>query len=402
MSRSFHIPGGSGRILVVCTRYIGDTTLAIPFLRNLRAAFPSAVIDVCAEGGARAVLADCPYVDEFVAWRRPESRRGPAAALAAIRSQAAWLRSRGYDRAYLLKRSLSGALLAALAGIPNRIGFSADGRILLSRAVAVAHGRHQAARYLDLLRADGLPVDDGYNENWISSESAARLASVIGRLPSDRPRVFVAMRSTAPEKHWPADRWAEVIRSLVEERNAEVVLCGSPADMPEHRAVLHAVGDEVARHVHDLSHEVRLRDAGGLLATMDVCVGVDTGLIHLAASHGVPVAVLFGPTDPNQWSPWSPRAIVLRSARIRRPFLHRFAPPASVTRGWPAGEASLDDIPVADVLAAVESFLPPAVQSSRRAAAVRRLDLRTATFRYEIASSPAAGLPVALPMASRD
>ena len=71
---------GRERILVVCTRYIGDTALAIPFLRNLRAAFPDAVIDVCAEGGARAVQADCPYDDVFVAWRRADGRRGPAAA----------------------------------------------------------------------------------------------------------------------------------------------------------------------------------------------------------------------------------------------------------------------------------------------------------------------------------
>ena len=402
MTRPHHLLHGSGRILVVCTRYIGDTTLAIPFLRNLRAAFPSAVIDVCAEWGARAVLTDCPYVDEFVAWRRPDGRCGPAAALLAIRSQAAWLRSRGYDRAYLLKRSLSGAMLAALAGIPDRIGFAADGRILLSRAVAVTRGRHQADRYLDLLRADGLSVDDGHNENWISTESAGRIASVIQQLPADRPRVFVAMRSTAPEKHWPADRWAEVIHSLVSEHDSEVVLCGSPTDAPEHAAVLQTVRPEVARHVHDVSREVRLRDAGALLSKMDVCVGVDTGLIHLAASHNVPVAVLFGPTDPNQWSPWSPRAIVLRSPQIRRPLRERFSPAASTGRGWPMGEASLADIPVADVLAAVESFLPLAVQG-RRATAIRRLDLRTAAFPYEIRSSSATtAVPPVLPVAATD
>ena len=139
-------PGDAGRILVVCTRYIGDTVLAIPFLRNLRRAFPGATIDVCAEGGARMVLADCPYVDELIAWQRPAGRRGLAASLAAIRTQATWLAARGYDRAYLLKRSLSGALLATLAGIPHRVGFAADGRALLHTAVAPARGRHRRRR----------------------------------------------------------------------------------------------------------------------------------------------------------------------------------------------------------------------------------------------------------------
>ena len=78
MSTSHEQPrrgSAGGRILVVCTRYIGDTVLAIPFLRNLRRAFPDAAIDVCAEGGSRMVLADCPYVDELVCWDRPAGRR---------------------------------------------------------------------------------------------------------------------------------------------------------------------------------------------------------------------------------------------------------------------------------------------------------------------------------------
>ena len=55
-----------GRILVVRTRFVGDTVLAIPFLRNLRRAFPAARIDVLVEKASGSVLADCPYVDELI------------------------------------------------------------------------------------------------------------------------------------------------------------------------------------------------------------------------------------------------------------------------------------------------------------------------------------------------
>ena len=104
------------RILIVCTQYIGDTLLAVPFLRNLRLAHPDAVIDICAEGGPRAVLANCPYVDGRVTWSRPprERRGGFAAAFASLQAQADWLKSRGYTRAYLLKPSFSAAALATL------------------------------------------------------------------------------------------------------------------------------------------------------------------------------------------------------------------------------------------------------------------------------------------------
>ena len=383
--------GDAGRILVVCTRYIGDTVLAIPFLRNLRAAFPAAAIDVCAEGGARGVLADCPHVDEFVAWRRPSGRRSLAASLAALRGQAAWLRQRDYRRAYLLKPSLSGALLAALAGIPRRVGFAAEGRALLTTAIAPTRGRHQAARYLDLLRADGLAVDDGRNENWIAPEAAARVAALLEPLPAGRPRVFVAPRSTAREKHWPTDRWGEVVSRLVGEWNCELVLAGAPGDGPAHEALKEAVGPAVGRHVHDLSAAVPLRETGALLARMDLCFGVDTGLVHLAASHDVPVVVLFGPTDPNRWSPWSPRATVVRAPLVHRPLRDRLGLGGpSATLAWPFGEARMDDIPVADVLAAAAAFLPPA-----EVPAIRTLDLRDGRFRYEVVTGPAASVRAA-------
>jgi heptosyltransferase-2 len=386
MGGSGHTHSDPRRILVVCTRYIGDTVLAIPFLRNLRRAFPHATIDVCAEGGARMVLADCPYVDELVAWRRPAGRRSLAASLAAIRTQATWLAGRGYDRAYLLKRSLSGALLATLAGIPHRVGFAADGRWLLHTAVKPARGRHQADRYLDLLRADGLAVDEGVNENWITPVAAARVADLLAPLPAGRPRVFLALRSTAPEKEWPADRWAVLVSRLVAERGCEVVLCGAPDDVPLHDAVREAVGPLVAGHVHDLSEQVCLRETGALVARMDLCVGVDTGLVHLAASHDIPVVVLFGPTDPNRWSPWTPRATVVRSARLRQSLGDRLGLiPRRNHCPWPFGIAALADIAVADVWAAVTAQLP----APAPAPAIRTLDLRTGSFRYEVV----AGLP---------
>jgi heptosyltransferase-2 len=391
---------GRERILVVCTRYIGDTVLAIPFLRNLRRAFPHAAIEVCAEGAARAMLADCPYVDGFVAWRRPGPRRGLAAAFAAIRAQAAWLAGRRYARAYLLKRSLSATLLATLAGIPVRIGLAGDGRWLLTRAVAAARGRHQAARYLDLLRTEGIEVDEGQGENWVSPAVAGRVDRLLASVPAGRPRVFLAPCSTAPEKHWPVARWEALIEWLVLRRGCEVVLCGGPDDAATHDRLRAAVGGDVAAHVHDFSRALSLRETGGLLARMDACIGIDTGLVHLAAAHGVPVAVLVGPTDPNQWSPWTARGVVVRSARVRRPLAERLTGrPAAAA--WPFGVAAMDDIGVEDVVVAVSALLPDPtpVEPAVPRPAVRSLDLRQGSFRYEVVAVDA-GSPADVPVGS--
>jgi ADP-heptose:LPS heptosyltransferase len=112
------------------------------------------------------------------------------------------------------------------------------------------------------------------------------------------------LRSTNRKKHWPTDRWVAVIEWLVAVRGCEVFFCGGPADADLHAEVISLLAPCVVSHVHDHSASVPLRRVGGLLARMDLCVGIDSGLPHVAASHGVPVVALFGPTDPRQWHPW--------------------------------------------------------------------------------------------------
>jgi heptosyltransferase-2 len=370
------------RILVVGNAFLGDTVLAIPFLRNLRRRFPRAVIDVLVEPHAAAMLADCPYHDALVGWPRPpRSRRFMPSAIAKIHAQARWLRSRGYDRAYLLKRSFSSGVLAWLAGIPQRVGHVTDGRgWLLSRGIPLRPGRHQTESYLDLLRADGGDVDDGHNENWVPAAAAAVAEAALTDAPDGQPRVFLAVCSTNSEKHWPAARWTELVDRLVRDRGCEVFFCGGPADREMHGQIVAGLDAPIAEHVHDHSSRVPLRQVTALLSRMDLCIGIDSGLPHVAASLGVPVAVLFGPTDPNQWHPRSERAVVVRSERVlpSRAALRRGQPPEQ-TR-WPLGTATMLDIGVADVMAACERLLGPRHPS----APLRTIDLRVGGHVHEV------------------
>jgi|688.fasta_scaffold28337_2 heptosyltransferase-2 len=379
------------RILVVRNRYVGDTMLAIPFLRNLRHRFPRAVIDVLCESGAAALLADCPYTDELLDWKRPPRvGRVVWGSLGNVRATARWIRGRGYDRVYLLKRSLSTALLAWLAGIPFRVGFRSFGACLLSRVVKVAPHRHQAELFLDLLRADGIDVDDGRNECWTTPDSVARADALLAGIAVDRPRVFLAPQSTDVERLWPLDRFARIVEWLVGERGCEVFLCGAPADGPVHAELLRKLSRPTAAHVHDHSVRLSLRDVGGLLARMDLCVGVDTGLPHVAASNGVPVVVLAGPTDPNRWHPWKTAGEVVKAEPSWFAKLLWKRHRGSHTPPWAPEPSAMGAISVEHVMAAVDRLLPrhtPAPPPVRPPLKV--VDLRQGRHSYEIWQSPA-------------
>ena len=357
------------RILVVRTRFVGDTVLAIPFLRNLRAAFPAARIDVLVEKASGAVLADCPYVDELIT-APAITGHDRTSTVRAVFANAAWLRGRGYDRAYVLKRSAAAILQTWLAGIPWRVGFASQGgALLLDRAVRIREHRHEVEVFLDLLRADGIAIDDARNENWVDPGVAAKVDALLAPLHPGRPRVFVAPRSTAVEKEWPVDRMAAVTRWLVEERGCEILFCGAPRDMAMHREIAERAGPRALAHVHDLTEDLKLRETGALLARSDLCLGIDTGLLHVAASYGVPVVALFGPTDPNQWHPWGTRLEVLRSERTEKSpatRIHEALFPSGVEGlRWPTGTARIDDIAVDDVMAAIDRLLPAAERLHR-------------------------------------
>jgi heptosyltransferase-2 len=307
------------RILVIRYRFIGDTVLAIPFLRNLRAAFPAAKIDVLAEPGSGDTLALCPYKDELLYYaprlKGEKKRRAkfPTSLLGAVQ----FLRARQYDRCYILRRSFSSAILPLLAGIPHRVGFATEGRRwLLQRSTPYAD-KHEVECFLDVLRADGIPVSDTHNENWTDPVIDQRVATVLAQGP--RRKVFICAKSVAPAKDWSPEYFAQLIAWLVNERACEVHLCDSPSLADYYQKIRAALPVALDHDWIDWSQQLSLREANSLFRCMDLAIGIDTGLLHLAASFHVPIVALFGPLEPWRWHPWDTKHTILRPTDLSGP-----------------------------------------------------------------------------------
>ena len=83
-----------------------------------------------------------------------------------------------------------------------------------------------------------------------------------------------------------------------------------------------------------------------LTRRITLCVGGDTGPIHLASALGRPVVGIYGPTDPSRNGPFGTHATVLRSPGSRRDHSRREAP-----------DPGLLTIAPADVLRATDELL---------------------------------------------
>ncbi len=298
------------RVLVLRDRFFGDTILTVPFLRNLRAALPDAKIDVLVAPRSGAMLTGCPFVDELIEYDTTRFHRydGGTGKTGGFFGYAKLLRARRYDGVFLLKRSLTAALLAFATGAKFRAGHATEGRsLLLTHRTPYDKHRHEVESTLDVLRTVGIPIVDDRLEAWPDPADVARLTTDVPELAKPGPKILIHATAAVTYRQYPVERWAPVVRALVEEDGAVLFYTGAAEDAPLYRELDRVAG---IQGVH-LAGKLAPRPSLALYSRLDAAVGVDSGPMHMAAACGIPTVTLFGPTDPVRWKPWGPDHVAL-------------------------------------------------------------------------------------------
>lgn len=300
-------------LLVLRYRFIGDTILTVPFLRNLRRAYPGARIDLVVAPYSSDVLRGIPYVDELIVYDPPTIHADSGGRHRTLLSKArfvAELRKRRYDKAYVLKRSFSSAAIAFLSGARERIGFDTEGRgFLLTRRVPYRHDRHEVLNFLDVLRADGVPVVDDHLEAWVSPEEASAAEGFLaerGVAPGERIvaiHPFCANQTRA----WHEDGFVAAANALRERSGVRIFLLGGTRD----REMAGRIAREIRPAPVTAVGDTDLRQSMALLSKCALLICNDSGIMHLAAALDLPLIALFGPQSPVKFGPWGKRCRIL-------------------------------------------------------------------------------------------
>lgn len=296
------------KILVIRYRFIGDTVLTIPFLRNLRKAYPDAQIDMLVGPVSGDVLQNCPYIDNLIVFDTTKKHRyeNTSEAKKSFLSYVWLLRKNKYDKAYVLKRSLSSTLLAFLAGIKERIGFDTEKRgFLLTKKVPYIKDRHEVECFLDVLRANNIPVLDNYLENWLSEKSVNRISEIFKYFDViDRPKVLLHATSGNKRKEWMPEYFAEIIKYLSNQKGVQIFYTGTKEDSEVYKEIHNLISQDLVIKPVNLCGELSIQDSMALINKMGLVIGVDSGTLHIAASLNVPVIGIYGPMDPVKWHAW--------------------------------------------------------------------------------------------------
>jgi heptosyltransferase-2 len=313
-------------LLVLRYRFIGDTILTVPFLRNLRRGYPGARIDLVVAPYSSDVLRGIPYVDEFIVYDPPTIHADSGGRHRTLLSKARFvadLRKRRYDKAYVLKRSFSSAAIAFLSGARERIGFDTEGRgFLLTSRVPYRHDRHEVLNFLDVLRADGVPVFDDHLEAWISPEETAAAEGFLaqrGAAPGE-PLVAIHPFCANQTRAWHEDGFVATANALQERAGVRILLLGGKRD----REMAGRIAGKIRPAPVTAVGETDLRQSMALLSKCDLLICNDSGIMHLAAALDLPLIALFGPQSPVKFGPWGRRCRILYKRFPCSPCRQRF------------------------------------------------------------------------------
>jgi heptosyltransferase-2 len=343
------------RIVLIDTAFLGDLVLATPLVRAAAEQAASGTIDVVTSAAGARILRDNPCVSDLFFFDKRRTGRG----LGGMRAARDWIRERRPDLALLPRRSIRSMLLAALAGVPRRIGFPrGPSRWLLTDTVPFDSGLHQVDRNLELLRPLGVnPATSGKEghplEIFPSAEDRRDVDTWLQKHGLTRAGSFHALApgSNWATKRWPLERYAAVAAALAGDR--PVVVVGGPAEGEMIRRLIQEVPGPQRGAVLDAADIFSPAAMMYLLTRATVLISNDSGALHLGQAAGIPVVAIFGPTAPSQgFAPRGDRHVVVQEQDLACRPCGRHGAARCPEEHW----RCMLDLPVNRVLAAVESI----------------------------------------------
>ena len=272
-------------ILFIKTSSLGDVVHHMPALTEARAAQPSARFAWLVEEAFAPLVRLHPAVDVVVpvAWRRWRKSLYAPATWGEIAKNCHAIRSVEYDLVIDTQGLLRTGILSRIAR-GTRHGYDKDS-IREPLASAFYDVRHTVSRELHAVERNRILTGRalGYEPKGAPDFGLQRARFAKAGAP-----YAVLLHATARvEKEWPVENWIALGREIQRQGIAVVLPWGTPTERA--RSELIAASLPGAR----VPERAPLDKVAALIGGAQAVVGVDTGLLHLAAALGVPLVAIF-------------------------------------------------------------------------------------------------------------
>lgn len=298
-------PSDPKTILVLLHGSIGDVTRALPLASQLRRKFPLARLAWSVEPPSLPLVEHCRSIDEVIVFDRRRWWRSLGPFLRKIRS-------RRFDLVLDLQRHLKSGVISRWTGAPYRLGFHRSDckefNWLFNNHFVPALGDEvpKIGHYMKFAEHLGIVPQLIEWEIGLTPQDALSVKEYLQEIDGDFAVLFAGARWES--KQWFPGQIAACALEIQRRYGLSVMLLGSEEDKALAREAELAAGGGV----HNWVGRTTLREAVGIISRARVCVGPDTGLMHLAAAVGTPVVSLWGATNPSRTGPYGYDDFVIR------------------------------------------------------------------------------------------
>ncbi|MGB2601063.1 MAG: lipopolysaccharide heptosyltransferase II [Candidatus Omnitrophota bacterium] len=280
------------RILVFELNWLGDILFSFPLLRALRKAYPEAYIACTVVPRYVDLLVNNPWINDVHALSDTNSLSSLGEKLAFI----GMIRKERYDMCFLLKSSRTKAVMAALAGIRERIGFTGKDASLTNLVEMPMGHIHRADQILALAGAVGVTNADGTYEYFVSDEDTERAEAVLHEVGGGlRRMIALNPGGNWAAKRWPRDNYIQLGKMLLDRfDDLEVMITGAKKDIDLAKEIVERVGSE---RCYSVAGKTGLNELAVFFKRCDLAISADSGPLHLASAVGTTTIGIFGPTS---------------------------------------------------------------------------------------------------------
>ncbi|BAW55901.1 lipopolysaccharide heptosyltransferase I [Helicobacter pylori] len=295
------------KIAIVRLSALGDIIVSAVFLALIKERFANAQIEWFVDERFGAILEHSPYIDKLhpIALKSTLTTFNPLKIFKLFKS----LRTYEYDIVIDMQGLIKSALITQMLKAPKKVGFDyASAReglsaFFYSQKVSIAYNESVLKRNFTLLsHALNLPKKEiseslSSRSKVFSYQDSLKIDAL--NLNKNKPKILFVLETSKINKTYPIERFKELALVL---ENFQICL------------LWHASEDKATALYHTLKNQrdvlllpkLTLNEVKALLFKMDLIIGGDTGITHLAWALQKPSITLYGNTPMERFKLESP------------------------------------------------------------------------------------------------
>lgn len=298
-------------ILLFPTHFLGNFVLGLPWVLKVLESYPDALVVLDTRFGPLAAMV-LPSQTKTLLYPRSEMAKGKPffSRLSAYLGFMREFRRAKTDTILDLEGERFTGILARLSGCRNRVGHAGKRAELFYTDIRDPNNQNHrfnafgaiVSEYVDEVAPCGsLPYQVGAS----AGETIEKLVAAA----AGKELVAIHPGASVSYKLWSREYFAELV-TLLHEAGLQVVWVGAGDSDAE---IIDAVAAQLEGvEALNFCNRLSFAELAELYRRCRFFVGGDSGPMHLAASTGIPVIALFGPSDETVWAPLGENSHLIR------------------------------------------------------------------------------------------